>query len=95
MYSLASASAKAPLVVCRARAKSTNDTTSKKVVHGASRRQLVGGTAALLVSQLPRPALADEVISYTEGPEGIMYTDVTVGKGESPFEGDGKAMHRC
>ena len=56
-----------------------------------TRRQLL--TAGVLAASMPQqPALADsdEEISYVQGPQGLEYTDVTVGKGESPFEGDGK-----
>jgi len=56
-----------------------------------TRRQLL--TAGVLAASMPQqPALADsdEEISYVQGPQGLEYADVTVGKGESPFEGDGK-----
>jgi len=43
--------------------------------------------------QVVHPALADSEVTYTDGPEGIRYTDTTVGKGESPFEGDGRARY--
>ena len=90
MYAIASASAKASPVLGRRGVKSTsaNKSDIKKAV--PSRRQFVGG--GLLLASVPQlPALADEgEVSYTEGPEGIRYADVTVGKGESPFEGDGR-----
>lgn len=65
------------------------DLSKKKVAE--TRRSLLRGAGALLtVTQLPRPALAEEA-TYTDGPEGIKYADLTVGKGDSPFEGDGMA----
>lgn len=104
MSSIASASVKAlpPLVGGRGHGgraasvvKCTSDTSAannnkKKVLSRATRRQLVGGTAALLVTVPQLPALAESEVSFAEGPEGISYADVTVGSGESPFEGDGK-----
>lgn len=107
MYLIASASVKAlpPLVGGRGHGgraeslvKSTSDTSApnkKQVLQRATRRQLVGGTAALLVSMPQLPALAESEVSFTEGPEGISYADVTVGSGESPFEGDGKKGAKC
>lgn len=97
MTALAAASARvaAPARVLNrravvARASSAPPSSSAASSAIASRRSLVAGTAALVASNaaLVRAAFADGDEEYRDGPDGIKFIDLAIGKGEEPFEGD-------
>ena len=95
MHSLASTSVKtSPPAPPQGHGKSNANNNKKAIITPTRRQLLTSGMFAACMPQQPALADSDEEISYVQGPEGLEYADLTVGKGESPFEGDGKEGDR-
>eukprot|EP00747_Dinoflagellata_sp_TGD_P033254 gnl/TRDRNA2_/TRDRNA2_136497_c0_seq2.p1 gnl/TRDRNA2_/TRDRNA2_136497_c0~~gnl/TRDRNA2_/TRDRNA2_136497_c0_seq2.p1 ORF type:complete len:301 (-),score=57.69 gnl/TRDRNA2_/TRDRNA2_136497_c0_seq2:34-936(-) len=73
---------------CGARCDKLAAAAARPEAHLSSRREagLTAMLGALLAGAMPRLALADE--SFSDGPEGLKYRDLTVGDGAIATDGD-------